>query len=149
VYNRAQSPIFVKTHDLLVWLLERTAQFPKNERFRMARRVEDSAFALHDLLMRAVRARDPARVLWQADLELDRLRFSVRICQELKLISFAQYEYAAERLVEVGKLLGAWIKKERAGLDAREERVGKEHPPLPPDLQSGGPAAGLQIQPEQ
>jgi len=118
--NRAQSPIFVKTHDLLVWLLQRTAHFPKNERFRMASRVEDSAFNFYDLLMRAVRVRNPARMLWQADLELDRLRFNVRICQEMKLISFAQYEYAAERLVEVGKLLGGWIKKERAGLDAKE-----------------------------
>lgn len=123
--NRAQSPIFVKTHDLLVWLLQRTAHFPKNERFRMASRVEDSAFNFYDLLMRAVRVRNPARMLWQADLELDRLRFNVRICQEMKLISFAQYEYAAERLVEVGKLLGGWIKKERARPDAKE-RVGHD-----------------------
>ena len=123
--RQAQSPIFVKTHDLLVWLLQRTAQFPKNERFRMARRVEESAFAFYDLLMRAVRVRNTERVLWQADLELDRLRFNVRICQEMKLISFGQYEYAAERLVEVGKLLGGWIKKERAGSDAGKERVGE------------------------
>lgn len=124
--NRAQSPIFVKTHDLLLWLLQHTAQFPKNERFRMARRVEDSAFALYDLLMRAVRVRDAERLLWQADLELDRLRFNVRLCQEMKLISFAQYEYAAERLVEVGRLLGGWIKKERAGLDMGEEPGGDD-----------------------
>jgi len=37
-----QSPIFVKTYDLLVWLLGRTGNFSKNERFRMAKRVEDS-----------------------------------------------------------------------------------------------------------
>jgi hypothetical protein len=70
-----------------------------------------------------VRVRNTERVLWQADLELDRLRFNVRICQEMKLISFAQYEYAAERLVEVGKLLGGWIKRERARPDAGGERV--------------------------
>ena len=45
VQDRKQSPIFVKTYDLLLWLLERSARFPKNERFRMARRLEESAFA--------------------------------------------------------------------------------------------------------
>jgi hypothetical protein len=50
-----QSPIFVKTYDLLVWLLGRTARFPKNERFRMARRLEETAFAFYDLLLQAGR----------------------------------------------------------------------------------------------
>ena len=44
-----QSPIFVKTYDLLLWLLGRTARFPKNERFRLAKRLEESAFAFYDL----------------------------------------------------------------------------------------------------
>jgi hypothetical protein len=50
-----QSPIFVKTYDFLVWLLGRTARFPKNERFRMARRLEETAFAFYDLLLQAGR----------------------------------------------------------------------------------------------
>jgi hypothetical protein len=115
VQNRKQSPIFVKTYDLLVWLLERSARFPRNERFRMARRVEESAFTFYDLLMRAGRlgdgrTKDKRRLLLQADLELDRLRFSVRLCQDLKLLNFKQYAYCAERLVEIGRLLGGWLK---------------------------------------
>jgi hypothetical protein len=93
VQDRKQSPIFVKTYDLLLWLLERSARFPKHERFRMARRLEESAFAFYDLLLQAGRLgdgrdRDKRRLLLQADLELDRLRFHVRMCQDLKLLSF-------------------------------------------------------------
>jgi len=110
-----QSPIFVKTYDFLLWLLGRTARFPKNERFRLAKRLEESAFAFYDLLLQAGRlpaeqAKEKKRLLAQADLELDRLRFTVRLCQELKLLSFNQYEYCAERLVEIGCLLGGWLK---------------------------------------
>jgi len=110
-----QSPIFVKTYDFLVWLLGRTARFPKNERFRMARRLEDSAFAFYDLLLQAgrlpkERRNEKRQLLARADLELDRLRFTVRLCQELTLFSFKQYEYCAERLVEIGRLLGGWHK---------------------------------------
>lgn len=110
-----QSPIFVKTYDLLLWLLGRTARFPKNERFRLAKRLEESAFAFYDLLLQAGRLPagqigEKKRLLMQADLELDRLRFTVRLCQDLKLLSFRQYEYCAERLVEIGRLLGGWLK---------------------------------------
>ena len=107
----AQSPIFVKTHDLLLWLLQHTAKFPKSERFRMAKRVEDSAFRFYDLIARATKAGDKRRsVLLEADLELDRVRLNVRLCVELKLLNGAQYEYAAAALVEIGRLLGGWIK---------------------------------------
>ena len=106
-----QSPIFVKTHDLLLWLLQHTARFPKNERFRMAKRVDESAFRFYDLIARATKSGDKRRsVLLEADLELDRLRLNVRLCVELKLLDPAQYEYAAAALVEIGKLLGGWIK---------------------------------------
>ena len=107
----AQSPLFVKSHQLLVWLLQHTAKFPKSERFRLAKRVEDSAFRFYDLIARATKSGDKRRsVLLEADLELDRLRLNVRLCLELKLLSMAQYEHAAGQLVEIGKLLGGWLK---------------------------------------
>jgi four helix bundle protein len=107
----AQSPIFAKSHDLLVWLLQHTAKFPKSERFRLAKRVDDSAFRFYDLIARATKSGDKRRsVLLEADLELDRLRLNVRLCVELKLLTTAQYEYAATALVEIGKLLGGWLK---------------------------------------
>ena len=108
--GQAQSPIFAKSHDLLIWLLQHTAKFPKSERFRMARRVEDSAFAFYDLIARATKVRAKRRTLLEADLDLDRLRLNVRLCVELKLLTPAQYEHAAEIMVEMGKLLGGWIK---------------------------------------
>jgi four helix bundle protein len=107
---QAQSPIFAKSHDLLIWLLQHTAKFPKSERFRLAKRVEDSAFAFYDLIARATKVRDKRRALLEADLELDRLRLNVRLCVEMKLLTPAQYEHAAGILVEMGKLLGGWVK---------------------------------------
>jgi hypothetical protein len=105
-----QSPIFARTHDLLLWLLPHTAKFPKSERFRMAKRVDDSAFRFYDLIARATKSGDKRRSLLEADLELDRLRLNVRLCVEMKLLTPAQYEHAAGMLVEIGKLLGGWLK---------------------------------------
>ena len=71
--RRKQSPI-VKTYDFLIWLLGRTARFPKHERFRMARRLDETAFAFYDLLLQAGRLpktqkREKLRLLARADLE--------------------------------------------------------------------------------
>jgi hypothetical protein len=78
--ERKQSPIFTKTSDFILWLLNHTESFPKNERFRMAKRIEDSAFAFYELLIEATRSTKRKRqVLIQADVELEKLRLYVRM----------------------------------------------------------------------
>ena len=106
------SPIFSKTYDFILWLLNHTEKFPKSERFRMAKRLEDTVFEVYELLITAARSTQRKRqILLQADLVLDKLRLYVRLSQARKLTSQAQYEYAAAALVEIGKLLGGWLKK--------------------------------------
>jgi hypothetical protein len=66
-----------------------------------------------DLLLRARKcpAEERRTFLRQADLELDRLRYTVRLCHEIGLLSEKQYLHAVGLLAETGKLLGAWIKQ--------------------------------------
>ena len=109
--ERSQSPIFSKTSDFLLWLLNHTEKFPKSERFRMAKRLEDSAFAFYELLIEATRTTKRKRqLLLKADVELEKLRLFVRMSQQRKLTSQRQYHFASAALVEVGKLLGGWLK---------------------------------------
>ena len=105
-----QSPIFTKTSDFILWLLQHTEKFPKSERFRLAKRMEDSAFNFYEALIRAVKSSNKRSVLMEADLELDKLRLYVRLAHARQLTSREQYGYAANVLTEIGKLLGGWIK---------------------------------------
>lgn len=106
-----QSPIFSKTFDFLVWLLDHTKKFPKSERFRMARRLEDTAFEFYDLLIKATRhKRRKAAILLEADVTLERLRHYIRLSNHCKLTTTKQYQYASKVLLEIGKLLGGWLK---------------------------------------
>jgi hypothetical protein len=105
-----QSPIFAKTSDFILWLLHHTDKFPKSERFRLAKRMEDSAFNFYEALIRAVKSSNKRSVLMEADLELDKLRLYVRLAHARQLTSREQYGYAANVLTEIGKLLGGWIK---------------------------------------
>lgn len=105
-----QSPIFSKSYDFLLWLTHHTAQFPKSERFRLARRLEDSAFDFYELLIKVPRSSRKRAVLLEADLALDKLRLYLRMSHDLKLTAQNQYQYAAEKLVEIGNLLGGWLR---------------------------------------
>jgi four helix bundle protein len=113
---RVESPVFTKTYDLLLWLTGRVSQFPKEHRFRLAQRIENAAYGFHERLLLASRASSPReemRLLVEADVELDKLRYYVRLAADpqLKLLTSRQYEHASRLLVEVGKLLGGWMKK--------------------------------------
>ncbi len=109
-----ESPIFVRTHDFAVWLLAHTIRFPKSQRFVMARRIEETILDFQERLIRAARAKGRAtgRELQEADVLFEILRRHIRTCVELKLFTLKQYEYAAGRLVEIGRLLGGWIGKQ-------------------------------------
>jgi len=78
----AQSPIFNKSYDFLLWLLNHTEKFPKSERFRMAKRLEDSAFTFYGYLVQAARHSNKGPILAKADLELNKIRLYVRLSRD-------------------------------------------------------------------
>jgi four helix bundle protein len=105
-----QPPIFAKTYDLLVWLIPATTKFPREHRFVLAKAVQETGLRFQERLIEAGLARDKKRLqaLTQADVELTKLRFYLRLCQDLGLVTSRQYQHAAELVTEVGRLLGGW-----------------------------------------
>ena len=106
-----QSPIFVKTYDFTKWLLEHTIKFPKSQRFVMGKRLETVVLDFYDLMIESGKTQDNKLILVKADLTLEKMRLYLRLCQDLQLFSYKQYEYAYREVNEIGCLLGAWIKK--------------------------------------
>lgn len=105
----SESPAFVKIYDLLKWLLPATAKFPRQQRFVLARQIEEAAFGLHRALLRAVDDGRPA--LTEADRELAALRAYLRLACDLRFFSVNQYEHAARLVDELGRLIGGWKRR--------------------------------------
>jgi len=105
-----QSPIFVKTYDLLRWLIPATTRFPRQHRFVLALAVQQTTLRFQEQIIEAARAADPRLKLGDADTELTKLRLYLRLCRDLELFSPGQYEHAARLVNEVGRLLGGWLK---------------------------------------
>jgi hypothetical protein len=111
----SQSPIFVKTYDLLLWLIPRTTTFPREQRFVLARHVQDVALRFQEYLIEAGTLPKKDRqgkvaYLNKADVELTKLRFHLRLCRDLKLLDPGQHRHVSQMVDEIGRLLGGWFK---------------------------------------
>lgn len=106
------SPIFARAYDFLVWLIPQTLKFPKSQRFVLAQSLHGSALTFYELLIRARKVRPNRSILVDADVELEKVRLHLSLAHELGLLSGGQYEHASRIVVEIGRLLGGWLKRD-------------------------------------
>ena len=106
------TPLFVKTHDFLLWLMRHTQRFPKSLRHSYTQKTENMAFEFQEAILMANTVRGEARGKWLelADGKLVCLRALLRLAYDLQLLAGNQVKYAGERVDELGRLLGAWRK---------------------------------------
>jgi len=111
-----ESPIFARTYDLLLWLIPQTLKFPREQRFVLAKRVQDTALGFQENLLEAGLRKGAARAerLVESDIALAKLRVYLRLCQELRLFSLGQYEHVIRMVSEVGRLLNGWRRVDEA-----------------------------------
>ena len=107
-----ETPIFTRTYDLLTWLLPASNHFPRAQRHSFTQRMLDAAFDLRERLEEANLRRGRRRLerLHRADEALARLRVYLRLAARWEWLSAGQYRHVSRMLVEIGKLLGGWIK---------------------------------------
>ncbi len=105
--------IFSKTYDFISWLIPQTMNFPRTQRFIVTRRLQDAALDFYELIIDANTYRSKTRLslLHQADTRLDRVRHYLRLCHNWGWLSPGQYKHAINFVVDMGKLLGGWIKQ--------------------------------------
>jgi len=125
-------PVVVKAYDLMLWVLGRTAGFPRRLRGTLTARVEMAAIGLAEALGHAAVVRDRAGLLDEANGTVMRLRLLLRACKDLGTLSSRQYEYAMRELEEIGRMCGGW---RRAGVQSKastRSREGEGTPVEPP-----------------
>ncbi len=108
-----ESPLYVRTYDLLLWLIPQVVKFPRPHRFGLGERIQRLGLDFQDSLVAAGKAQGQARLehLQHADIQLAQLRVWMRLTRDLEVLTIRRYEHAARLLNEVGRLLGAWIKQ--------------------------------------
>lgn len=103
--------IFEKAYTFALWIFTASSKFPKNQRFTLGQQLCNQSLDIVRGIIRANAARNKGPLLYQLSVDLDTLRIFIRLAHDLRFLSGKQYAHAAERVNEIGKLLGGWMKK--------------------------------------
>jgi four helix bundle protein len=84
--------------------------FPKHERHVLGAEIRLTMLNLQRLIITAFKRYHKKTTLTDLDIELAVLKRQVRIAKELRYIDIKKYKKWIELLVEIGKMIGGWIK---------------------------------------
>jgi hypothetical protein len=102
--------LLTKLQDLLVYLIPQLNRFPRDQKFVLGDRIETKLLDVQEDCLRAYYGRDKRGHLLEANLQLEVARHLVRLAHALKLFSNHTYGVLAEKMDEVGRMIGGWLK---------------------------------------
>ena len=102
--------IFQKHYDLMVYSFPIISRFPRDQRFVLGQQIENQMLDISKMIIHANKLKQKKGKLYEIDIELEKLRFLIRIAKDLKVLTVSKYGHHCERLDEIGKLLGGWLK---------------------------------------
>jgi hypothetical protein len=102
--------VILKTYDLIPWCVNHTGRFPRNHRFVLGERIERRVYDLLETLIRAKYSREKRELLIQANLDLEVLRFQLRLAKDLDCLREQSLRFAAKNIDEIGREVGGWLR---------------------------------------
>jgi hypothetical protein len=102
--------ILTKLHDLLLYLVPQLSKFPRDQKFVLGDRIETKVLEVQEHCLRAYYSRDKRTHLLEANLTLEVTRHLIRLAHGLRLVSNHTYGVLAEKVDEVGRMIGGWLK---------------------------------------
>jgi hypothetical protein len=108
--------IFHKIAQLYFTAHTRVLRFPKISRYSLGVRIENTVLEILELAYLAQSKKGPSRllILNKADIILRMLFVHLRIAYKIKCLNDASFAELSEKCVEIGKMLGGWIKHTNA-----------------------------------
>ena len=100
-----------KIYDTFAYLYQTLQLYPKSEKYALAAETKKSCIHVLELAIRANKKYYKKTTLQDADVELELLRYYIRLGYELQLMSPKRYEQLSLKMAEVGRLLGGMIKQ--------------------------------------
>ena len=91
--------VITKTYDLVLWSCNHTSKFPRNHRFVLGERIERNLYGLLETLIAAKHTKNRQRLLEEANLNLEVLRFQMRLAKDLQCLKVESYGFAAKSIL--------------------------------------------------
>ena len=101
-------PVIAKVYDLQIWLMQQVPKFPRSHRFVLGDRIQTQALDILELLIEAAYSRDKTAQLRRAGIQIEKLRYLMRLSKDMEFLPIKSYEFVATQLDEIGRMVGGW-----------------------------------------
>lgn len=103
-----------RLYELIRWFMPHVAKFPRNHRYTLGARIENTLFSIMEGLIRAKYGDSKVKldVLPTVNIELEILRMHVRLAHEMAALPHKSHEFAIREMNEIGKMVGGWIRQQ-------------------------------------
>lgn len=117
--NSLDLPIFQKTYELYKVLYNLRNTVPKQDRYTLWQKAENITLdVLEGILTTSNLSKsEKLPVLEKISLKLNIVRVFIRLSKEVKAIDNKKYITLQERIDEIGRMLGGWIKSTKTSKD--------------------------------
>jgi hypothetical protein len=105
------APVIEKYYDLVKWMIPKINQFPRDQRFLLADRIEKILLDVLELLLAAMYSSRRKEYLQRVNYKLDVLRLLMRLSKDLKFVNVRAYDYVCRQFLEIGRMVGGWMKQ--------------------------------------
>ena len=96
-------------YDFMLWLIGHTGKFPRHHRYSLGISMENRLQRILELLLRAKYSRQKAGYLNDANIELEVLRFQIRLSKDLNALPGKSHGYASQTMQSIGSQIGGWL----------------------------------------
>lgn len=102
--------ILQKVFDMMEYGYGALAQFPKSEKFALVTDIKRSMDTMLERVIEAQKKYYKKTTLQELDVETAKLKAYLRLSYQLGFLPMKKYEIWSEKVVEIGKMLGGWLK---------------------------------------
>jgi four helix bundle protein len=102
--------ILQKIFDMMEYGYGALAQYPKSEKFALVADIKRSMDRMLERTIEAHKKYYKKTTLQELDVEIMKLKAYLRLSKNLGFLPMKKYEIWSEKVVEIGKMLGGWLK---------------------------------------
>ena len=125
-FDKAYEELYIqqRVYDMGLELWPVLANFPREQRFILAQSMRETYNHIRRLIFRANKKYTKKDLLRELDVETGAFKTDLRWANDLGYLKDPQFDRLSEHIVEVGKMVGGWLKAEKAEVLDEE---GKEY----------------------
>ena len=116
-----------RVYDMMLYAYPALEQFPKSQKFSLAQDMKHCMDKIIRLVITVNKKYTKKTTLQELDVEIAALKVYVRLAADLQYLPLKKYEVWSKKLVEIGKMVGGWIRSQREALEPQKENAEQFH----------------------